>query len=322
MSEAAAADTDALYAEGQRLMKAGQIQEGFALLGEAAHGGNIEAAHHVAMLAASDNSIPDNWEYALAYVGRAAKGGHRRAQRELAFLAGDADAEAAILRGENLPPETWHRLHDAIKPQERLAGPTPRRVMDSPQITVIENLITPAECDWIVEHAKPVLQRALVYDKTDGSGVSSQIRTNSDMRFSFPDTDLVLMFTGRKICDLVGCHFLEQEDPSVLHYRPGQQFRAHFDFLDPSIPAYAKQLPLTGQRFWTLLIYLNEDYEGGETDFPRLNFRYKGRKGDALLFRNVDAEGKPDRRTLHAGLPPLSGEKWVFSQWIHQHPKA
>jgi prolyl 4-hydroxylase len=64
------------------------------------------------------------------------------------------------------------------------------------------------------------------------------------------------------------------------------------------------------------LVYLNEGFEGGETGFPALKTRYKGRKGDALFFWNVGPDGSPDKRTLHAGLPPVSGEKWLLSQWI------
>jgi hypothetical protein len=71
-----------------------------------------------------------------------------------------------------------------------------------------------------------------------------------------------------------------------------------------------------GQRAFTVLVYLNDDLEGGETEFLRLGLRHRGRKGDALVFRNVDAQGQPDRRTLHAGRPPTHGEKWLLSTWI------
>jgi prolyl 4-hydroxylase len=67
---------------------------------------------------------------------------------------------------------------------------------------------------------------------------------------------------------------------------------------------------------FTVLVYLNDDLEGGETEFLQLGLRHRGRKGDALMFRNVDAEGQPDRRTLHAGRPPTQGEKWLLSVWI------
>jgi hypothetical protein len=98
----------------------------------------------------------------------------------------------------------------------------------------------------------------------------------------------------------------------------GQEFLPHFDFLNPDFPGHARDLARSGQRIATFLVYLNEGYEGGETEFPKLGWRYKGRTGDALLFRNLDAAGEPDRQTFHAGLPPTQGEKWLLSQWLRE----
>ena len=92
----------------------------------------------------------------------------------------------------------------------------------------------------------------------------------------------------------------------------------HFDYLDPNEPAYAAELAARGQRTHTFLVYLNDDFTGGETSFPRLGLAHTGKPGDALVFANVDASGAPDEKTMHAGLPPTSGEKWVFSQWIRE----
>ena len=102
----------------------------------------------------------------------------------------------------------------------------------------------------------------------------------------------------------------------VLHYKVGEQFAPHYDFLDVNVPGHAKDVALRGQRAMTLLVYLNEDYEAGETAFPLLGKAFKGRKGDALVFWNLEPDGTPDRRTLHAGTAPTRGEKWLLSQWI------
>jgi len=65
-----------------------------------------------------------------------------------------------------------------------------------------------------------------------------------------------------------------------------------------------------------VLIYLNEDFEGGETSFPRLQLNHRGRTGDALVFGSLDAAGRPNPQSQHAGCSPTKGEKWVFSQWV------
>lgn len=55
---------------------------------------------------------------------------------------------------------------------------------------------------------------------------------------------------------------------------------------------------------------------GGETHFPLLNVSVTPRKGDALVWANIDGEGVPNKRSLHEGRPPTSGEKIAVNVWI------
>jgi hypothetical protein len=107
-----------------------------------------------------------------------------------------------------------------------------------------------------------------------------------------------------------------------MQYAVGQEFRPHHDFLDPNQPGTAADLARRGQRVATFLIFLNDDFEGGETAFPKAGISHRGRTGDALFFANITPDGAPDPLTLHAGKPPTSGEKWIFSQWIRDRSPA
>jgi len=71
-----------------------------------------------------------------------------------------------------------------------------------------------------------------------------------------------------------------------------------------------------GQRIVTFLVYLNDDYVGGQTQFPRLDISHQGSTGEGFFFVNALADGSPDVRSLHAGRAPLSGQKWIISQFI------
>jgi hypothetical protein len=78
----------------------------------------------------------------------------------------------------------------------------------------------------------------------------------------------------------------------VKYEGPGQQFRIHADHG----PAYNTTV--------SAVIYLNDDYEGGEIYFPRLdNLTYKPKFGDIVIFpSNYIYE--------HASLDMISGTKY------------
>ena len=110
------------------------------------------------------------------------------------------------------------------------------------------------------------------------------------------------------------------EITKLLHYTADQQFALHSDFLPTNTPELRQEIDRRGQRVITLLVYLNDDYEGGATEFPRIGLRFRGKRGDALIFRNIDAAGSPEGHGFdflwrsdgtHAGtrhlIPPESG---------------
>jgi prolyl 4-hydroxylase len=118
-----------------------------------------------------------------------------------------------------------------------------------------------------------------------------------------------------------GIPWTHMEPPAVLHYDVGEQIKDHYDFVDPDSRNYQQLLREQGERVVTFLLYLNDDYTGGETGFPELGFTHKGTRGAGLYFRNAGPDGKPDKQMLHSGRPPLTGEKWIVSQFIRSIPR-
>jgi hypothetical protein len=110
------------------------------------------------------------------------------------------------------------------------------------------------------------------------------------------------------------------EAPMILHYEVGQQITPHFDFIDVNAPDYEQQIREQGQRMITFLLYLNNDYTGGETTFPQLGIVNRGSMGDGFYFINAHEDRSPDRNMLHTGSPPTAGEKWIVSQFIRDIP--
>jgi hypothetical protein len=265
------------------------IPEGMGMIRAAAERGDAAAMLACAGLASQDGDLPERWRIAHDYLRRAAGLGSRAAHRQQQALAAD----------------------------DRLAMPPVRTISEAPRIAVCEGFARPEACDWLIERARPDLQAAKVYDPSSGGGLRAEgMRSNSTASFAPPDLDVVFNLLRDRMALWTGLSIQAMEPAAVLHYAPGEQFAPHFDFIDPANPQLAENIARHGQRLATVLVYLNDGYEAGETDFPGLGFRFRGRKGDALLFWNVDPSGVPDPKTLHAGLAPTSGEKWLLSQWI------
>jgi prolyl 4-hydroxylase len=70
----------------------------------------------------------------------------------------------------------------------------------------------------------------------------------------------------------------------------------------------------------TVVIYLREPEQGGDTYFPELELSVRPRRGSAVYFEYANARGELDSRCLHAGTPVLRGHKWIATKWLRQGP--
>lgn len=208
----------------------------------------------------------------------------------------------------------WQDLGRYILLPHKEDTPSPQQLLDTPNVSARKAFLKDAVTDYIVGVAAPLLKPATVHDSEQGE-IVDDTRTNSFVNFRLLETDIVIQSVNERVMNALH-HPVQDGDPlSLLHYRPGQQYTAHYDFFDPDFPAHTHHLDEGGQRVKTGLLYLNSSYSGGVTRFHEADFEFKGEKGDFLAFKNVDADGNPDRMTLHSGEPPTGGEKWLLSKW-------
>jgi prolyl 4-hydroxylase len=102
------------------------------------------------------------------------------------------------------------------------------------------------------------------------------------------------------------------EGLQILRYTPGQQYKAHHDFFSSTNKV------VNNNRISTLVMYLNDVEEGGETFFPQLNFSVSPKKGMAVYFEYFYNDQTLNDLTLHGGAPVITGEKWVATQWMRK----
>ena len=277
-----------------------------------------EGLHLAAMRAGEGDGVAQDWDAAFDCLLQAAELGHELSQAELAALAGDWPLADRVAQDQTIAAGVCRGLRARIDIGALLASPPPGILSSAPRVATIQKFATPEVCNWLIARAKPKLGRAKIWDPATGGPGHERSRDNSEHHFVLEDSDCVLAVLRARIAGVTELPVAAMEAPAVLHYLPGQQFLPHYDFLDTAHEGYAKEVAEHGQRVVTFLMCLNDDYEGGETQFPALGRRFKGRIGSAIFFWNVTPEGEPDRQTVHAGLPPTRGEKWLLSQWIRE----
>ena len=298
------------------------VQRAVSLLQQSLDGGHARAGERLAAfhaMAANATGEAVDWEQAFDALRRAADCGSSGASKQLLLLA---DKSLDPLVPTQAPSGFWRDVRSRIRIERLLAFPPRRALSDSPRIRLLEGFATAAECRWIVEAAREYLTAAAVFDHETGALVLDRARNNSAVSLMFEQTDVVSEVLRARIAAATRVPVPAFEPAQILRYEIGQEFIPHYDFLDETSAGFRNGLGEYGQRIATFLIYLNEEYEGGETAFPKAGLKYRGRTGDAIFWANLDVGGRPDPLTLHAGLPPTSGVKWIFSQWIREKVAA
>lgn len=289
------------------------VQQAAVLLETASSQGNASASERCALLDTLGSARPPDWDRALDSLMLAAQQGSRSAQEQMLLLA---DNRSDPVVPNVADAEFWASVRKSISIEQRMQPGEKLALSDTPRIRLIKQFATPAECRWLTSLARPQLAPAPVFDKATGEQTHDASRDNSFFVLRLGEMNVFTEIVRNRISAATRLPVPLFEPSQVLHYSVGQRFKPHHDFLDPANPAYSDSLNSFGQRIATFLIYLNEGYGGGETSFPKIGLNYRAEQGDALFFANVTKDGAPDPKTLHAGLPPTSGEKWVFSQWI------
>lgn len=187
--------------------------------------------------------------------------------------------------------------------------------MAHPRVVVFGSFLSDQECDALIALAAPQLARSLtVATRTGGEEVNAD-RTSDGMFFQRGAHPLVTTIEAR-IAALLQWPVENGEGLQVLHYRPGAQYKPHYDYFDPAEPGTERILSRGGQRVGTLVMYLNTPERGGATTFPAAQLEVVAQRGNAVFFSYPQPH--PSSGTLHGGAPVLAGEKWVATKWLRE----
>ncbi|XP_022752778.1 probable prolyl 4-hydroxylase 3 [Durio zibethinus] len=199
-----------------------------------------------------------------------------------------------------------------------------------PRAFIYHNFLSKEECEYLINLAKPHMAKSTVVDSKTGKSKDSRVRSSSGM-FLRRGQDKRIRDIEKGIADYPFIPVEHGEGLQVLHYEVGQKYDAHFDyFLDEFNTKNG------GQRMATMLMYLSDVEEGGETIFPaakvnvsavpwwnelsecgKQGLAVKPKMGDALLFWSMRPDVTLDPSSLHGGCPVIMGNKWSSTKWMH-----
>lgn len=299
------------------LAAADQAEAAAALLDRACRAGDAEACFALALWRLSGRPVARDLPAARELFRRSGEAGQAVYAAFLANGTGGPRDWAGVLDLLRARPdaEAARQLElieamdiDAQGNPARL--PRSERLSASPDAVLFRSLFTPDECDFLAQTAAPRLAPATVVHPVSGAFVHDPVRRSDVAAFPLALENPAVHALNRRLAAASGTAPEQGEPLQILRYRPGQEYRPHSDALagEPN------------PRIATMLVYLNTDFEGGETFFPSGNLAVRGGKGEALLFRNTIEDGSPDPASLHAGLPVTRGTKLIASRWIRARP--
>eukprot|EP00850_Spirogloea_muscicola_P015552 SM000120S25701 [mRNA] locus=s120:228003:230821:+ [translate_table: standard] len=185
----------------------------------------------------------------------------------------------------------------------------PEVVSWSPRVVVYHSFLSKTECEQLLGLARPRLEKSTVVDVSTGMGVHSKVRTSSGMFLT--DDDRLLPFVRDIEKRIAAYSMIPVENGELLQYN----------------------LERGGQRIATLLMYLTDNVEGGETIFPDAGDRtqkcwcggelkpgvcVKPVMGNAVLFWSMGLNGDADIKSMHGGCSVIKGEKWSSTKWMRE----
>lgn len=179
--------------------------------------------------------------------------------------------------------------------------------LEEPLIVILGNVLSNEECDELVRLSKDKMKRS----KIGTTREENELRTSSSMFLEESENEIIAR-VEKRVSSIMNIPIEHGEGLQILRYTPGQEYKAHHDFFSSTSKV------ASNNRISTLVMYLNDVEQGGETFFPKLNFSVTPKKGMAVYFEYFYNEQNLNDLTLHGGAPVITGEKWVATQWMRK----
>ena len=195
-------------------------------------------------------------------------------------------------------------------------------ISDIPGIYYIDNFVKEKEINYIINESKDKLKKAHVsFLEKDKDKFKNYTGRKNSSHWLDKNSDPISLNLCKRIAKEIDCDWKHFENYQVIYYGENEEYKYHFDAYDKQYKEkYKKYCGERGNRLKTVLVYLNDVEEGGGTGFKNINggTEVKPIKGRMVVFENVNKKNIIYKRSLHAGLPIIKGEKWAFNLWLRE----
>ncbi|KAL3499510.1 hypothetical protein ACH5RR_038603 [Cinchona calisaya] len=205
-------------------------------------------------------------------------------------------------------------------------------ISQEPRAIIYHNFLSKEECESLINISTPLVQPSTIIQLPSRRKIKDTIFRTGSITFLTRGHDKTVSEIEKRIADITSIPAENGEGLQILHYEAGQKFSPHHDYY---IDEYNRRNG--GQRIATVIMYLSDVEEGGETVFPEAkgnisaipcwNQMFRGqrglvvkpKRGDALLLWSTKPDGTLDFSTLHGSCPVIRGNKWSSTKWMRVH---
>tara|TARA_B100000780_G_C21055531_1_gene424043 strand:- start:108 stop:902 length:795 start_codon:yes stop_codon:yes gene_type:complete len=208
------------------------------------------------------------------------------------------------------------------------------------KIMEIEDFISEEEINYILSSCIKFKRSKIVNGEmnedishittSEFSSVDLDVRSSESAKmnrdFHYGETSINIK---KRVSKIINVNWLNVENLGVIKYNEGEEYKTHMDCWIPNTSAYKEQIKNGGQRIYTCLIYLNDDFSGGETEFINANIKIIPKKGKAVFWnhlRNIgncdgvvsDDYNLPNILSCHSGNPVKKGIKYACNIFVRE----
>ncbi|KAK0387379.1 hypothetical protein NLU13_5691 [Sarocladium strictum] len=199
-----------------------------------------------------------------------------------------------------------------------------------PFVLYINDFLSQEEIRYILD---------FIYEENRKLGSGDETVSVNERAPRFPWKEPLNVCLSQRMKSLLGnVQHIEIEPVRVIQYERNEKIQVHYDWF-PETRNETGQKNTSARpnnRLGSILAYVDDDCEGGETYFPEVksvaetadsekfsiseNCRgllVKPKKGNAIFWNNLHANGSGDVRTAHAGMPVTRGTKVAINIWSY-----